>query len=328
MSVIESEYVPGTGLLFHEGAKGEMDKYFEFPDNPAPLHSNIYIEADETGVATLNCKYIDKIDDLFLIFDKENGDDKLPFEEVSLILPDGTVIWRITSNCLTMLEEANAIKKRTDDLPQTIIRLPLWLSKAYDSHLAVPERFRKARQIPLITHGMNIGCHVKSHCIKGYTLGAHVIIMSNENRKIAFSLPREVPVDIWEEDHHVLDVKNEVDNFLTMKFPSKAKLVLTDILFAAFDINGKYIPIKYLRAFHGPNEILSINTSQLQYTSKLSPVYLYSHLPGKLCLSRLNLSWQIDFITPQSYASAYVYPRTWNILMFADKTAGLKFSHT
>lgn len=117
---------------------------------------------------------------------------------------------------------------------------------------------------------------------------------------------------------------------LKIQFPVRAEGIMTDILFGAYNQNRESIPIKYLRAKQGDTEVLAINTSQLLLCSKTElqntkNTYLYSHLPGKLNLSKLQLTWEVEFFSPQSQVSIYIYPRTWNILRFVDRQAGFIF---
>lgn len=125
----------GVGLFLHEASRDYQDQYFESPDIKVPIHTNIYIDSDVKGNSVISGKIVDQIDDLYLIFDRTDGNN-YPFEEVALVLENGIIIWRMTSTCAEMLELATVRTIRHENLPQIVIKLPLWLSKEYNNTIS------------------------------------------------------------------------------------------------------------------------------------------------------------------------------------------------
>ena len=336
---------PGTGLYMLAASNDQRDKYFE-SDDLLPVHTNIYIPSDPNGVATASGKVVDIADELVIIFDRTEAGD-YPFDEIVLSFQSHpsagnyVKVWSISSTCARMLEMATAGKIRHSIiLPQVVIKLPMWMVSDYCREVPGPTKFDSCRT-GTFTYGNSISVEVIGSSTP-FTLGVHATMISNkQQRKALCSTNRKIPIDRWDENHtvygapsvEVLDVEiiiPEPEPTTKVRFLNHSNGVATDFMFGAFDINGEPIPIKYLRGFHGSGiELFSVNTSQLQLKSgnNTPNSYLYSHLPGKINIGRLgDVYWEVEFFTPQTYASIYVYPRIWNQLMFIDKTVGLRFN--
>lgn len=332
---MSSQNIAGVGLLILQAATDAFDPYFEGQESPVSVHGNIQISPNDEGIVVMSCKMIDRIDDLYLVFDPT--DENYPFEGIALNI-GGLPVWGITAKCAQLLNEVSGPPASSISPQELIIRLPLWLSKEYYSNHPAPEKMAKECASPYFTYGLTMIVQVDGARVP-FKLGAHVSVLSNKPRIAAMALNKEVPIDRWAGNQYTYDALSSLvldteiilppsDPVTSIKFANTSASIATDILFCAVDIAGEPIPIRTLRALRKDGtELLCVNTSLLRLDGGHSSPngYLYSHLPGKLNLGRLDLDWEVEFFTPVTFATMFVYPRIWNILRFADKAVDLKF---
>lgn len=320
----------GMGLIFQEVGRTMMDLYFTEQDTTDTFGcANVYLDSDENGVVDVkqSTTGIDEVDDLFLIFDRID-ENNYPFESVTITIND-TIILNMTSTCAQMLDIITGHTMRTS---QIVFQLPIWCSTEYNRVLKAPKNLLYRENTPIPT--THIVCTVKTD--RPYTLGLSVLSIPLKHRLTCKSAnyPKEIGIDCWNENHHEFgdkeisstshDVSSTIlpeDNYKSIvEFPYDycSYRVLTDVMFGAFGNDNLAVPIKYVRLLNDNHEILTINTSQLQYTSynKFNKnIYHYSHLPGTINVTKFeNLHWQVEFFDEISYADIYIYPRVWNIL--------------
>lgn len=290
---------PVLGLLSVCAATNEFDYYID--EGPAIIHNNIYIESKD-GVVSVEGRLYDEIDELYVIFDRTDDTD-YPFEYIILEIND-IVYFSMTSDFAKTLDLATI--GTTNHQKQIVIRLPMWFSKEFNKLLRTPRGFHKKLRLGSAI----MKCVVKSN--RQYTLGIHTYLLSKFHSK---NIVKEIPIYSWNLNRFTTQALDpdlgtkiyDIDFELTCCEP-----MLTDVLFYANSKNGTTIPIKYLRLFGNNNEILSINTSQLNQNNN---IYLYSHTPGKINTARFDhLQWKIEFFETPEFADIYIYARVWNMM--------------
>ena len=300
-----------------EGMK--MLKYVRGP--PARYIDRIYFKPDDqTGTVRLRNYAFDIIEDMILLFDDSPSlfaDGGSPFESAYLTIQD-QIIWRITGAQMNLLDAAwgfnsveRLIHERKREPSQVVVRLPLWISRAYREAVPPPDLFRV---MPLrMPVGTDLVLHVRTR--HSFQVGITVeLINPTYERARFYTRPTDWAVDQWITDEIKIGGLMEAP----VRWRCTAQRWITKVAFKSS------VPIKALRLLYQNTPLFTLNTSVLRSKGQQSEqwqgsnVYWASFLPDGIIAEGLDLWWEAEFFTPPIEGRVEVMAQDWNILRSAQ----------